>query len=88
VQSWIQGTLFDVKQEAARESGARYYGDGGTIHGTHTLDIELDEDGNVASVWFRCQLLPFRTWTRSGDKPCRDNPDIWINGIEIQDTHP
>ena len=37
----------------------RFYGDGGTIHDTIGLDIEM-KDGVVVSVWFRCQPLPFK----------------------------
>lgn len=51
--------LFDKKQELARATGARYYGDGGTIHHDNILDIEV-RNGEVVSVWFRCQMLPFR----------------------------
>ena len=39
---------------------ARFYGDGGTIHDTGALDVEVDKKGNVVAVWFRCQMLPFR----------------------------
>lgn len=45
-----------LKQALAGES--RYYGDGGTIHHTGHVDIETDR-GEVVSVWYRCQLLPF-----------------------------
>lgn len=46
------------KQELA--SPSRFYGDGGTIHGTTQLDVEVDKHGTVIAVWFRCQMLPFR----------------------------
>jgi hypothetical protein len=37
------------------------YGDGGTIHNTEYLNIEVDEKtGEVVSVWFRCMALPFK----------------------------
>lgn len=39
---------------------ARYYGDGGTIHSSRLLDVEVTQHGEVVSVWFRCQMLPFR----------------------------
>lgn len=26
-----------------------------------SLDVEIDEDGNVVAVWFRCMMLPFKT---------------------------
>lgn len=37
---------------------SRFYGDGGTIHRSGELDVEVHA-GKVVSVWFRCQLLPF-----------------------------
>ena len=37
----------------------RVYGHNGTIHGTTDVNVELDKKGNVLSVWFRCQPLPF-----------------------------
>jgi hypothetical protein len=75
---------FLLKQSLARADGRRYYGDGGTIHGTTHLDVCTDEDGNVLQVWFRCQLLPFKVH-RSTDRT-RENPlDIKITGVEVAD---
>lgn len=50
--------VFQRKQELAKPG--RYYGDGGTIHHTGYVDVDVDRNGHVVSVWFRCQLLPFR----------------------------
>lgn len=36
----------------------RIYGDD-TIHGTKLLNVEVDSNGRVVAVWFRCQPLPF-----------------------------
>lgn len=36
------------------------YGHNGTIHRTTKLDVEVDRDGKVVSVWYRCMLLPFK----------------------------
>jgi hypothetical protein len=48
------------KQEAAKltDPNARYYGDGGTIHASGEVNVEV-LNGEVVSVWFRCQMLPF-----------------------------
>jgi len=35
------------------------YGHDKTIHGTEHLDVEVDKNGKVVSVWFRCMALPF-----------------------------
>lgn len=44
----------DFLREASRE-----YGGIDTIHGSTLLDVEV-HNGQVVSVWFRCQPLPFR----------------------------
>lgn len=36
------------------------YGNRGTIHHTEHLDVEVDKNGKVVAVWFRCALLPFQ----------------------------
>jgi hypothetical protein len=38
----------------------RRYGDDKTIHRTRYVDVEVDKNGKVVSVWFRCQHLPFK----------------------------
>lgn len=53
------------KQELA--APARYYGDGGTIHSTGTVDVEVS-NGQVVAVWFRCQQLAFRQVDLNHDK--------------------
>ena len=35
------------------------YGHNRTIHNTRHLDVQLDKEGNVAAVWYRCLMLPF-----------------------------
>jgi hypothetical protein len=87
--SFEQLELFELKQECARESGNRYYGDGGTLHGTTHLDVELDAvTGEVRAVWFRCQQLPFKTSCTTGKETL--NPKIGIVGVEVkeQEAHP
>ncbi len=76
--------IFHLKQSLARADGRRYYGDGGTIHGTNHLDICTDEDGNVMQVWFRCQLLPFQVH-RSTDRERINPEEIIITGMEVID---
>jgi len=61
----------------------RYYGDGGTIHGTNHVDVCLDRNGYVVQVWFRCQMLPFSV----GYDTDREyhNPEIRLTGVEVID---
>jgi hypothetical protein len=50
--------LWEKKQELAAPN--KFYGDGGTIHHSGTIDIDVDANGHVVEVWFRCRNLPFR----------------------------
>ncbi len=43
----------------ADEAKTRFYGDGGTIHGTTHVDVET-RGGKVVAVWFRCAAIPFK----------------------------
>lgn len=35
------------------------YGHDQTFHRTTHLDVEVDSQGHVVAVWFRCLMLPF-----------------------------
>ncbi len=67
---------------------ARLYGGDDTIHGNTSLDVEVDPDGNVTAVWFRCMRLPFRasrvTQERAGmfqDSPISSK----LIAVEVED---
>lgn len=63
----------------------RYYGDGGTIHGTNTVDVVLDPDtGDVTEVWFRCQMLRFQQAKRKGHPMSQEDLPELI-GLVIRD---
>lgn len=85
-------TLFQRKQALAREGGSRYYGDGGTIHQTGEVNVELDKDGKVVSVWFRCQMLPFTQRVVDDRRAAEmrqayfDIPVSRMSGVEIVDN--
>jgi hypothetical protein len=53
----IKHPRWAAKQQLA--SPSRYYGDGGTIHHSTDLDVEVHQ-GQVIAVWFRCQQLAFQ----------------------------
>jgi hypothetical protein len=82
-------TPWQQKQELA--SPARYYGNGGTIHHSGTIDIDVDTNGNVVEVWFRCLTLPFRVSfldERGGREPIgygstNNNERPFITGVEV-----
>lgn len=80
------------KQRAARATGARYYGDGGTIHATNTIDVEI-HDGQVVGVWFRCQQLPFRqsdvTPERAAEmrRAFADIDRTRLTGVEVEERY-
>jgi len=88
--------LFARKQELARESGGRYYGDGGTIHSSGELDVEVDCTGHVVAVWFRCHTLPFSvTWHGAGSPGPKQMRGMHLRGsipeltgVEVRDKEP
>jgi hypothetical protein len=49
-----------MSDEPQDPTGLRYYGSDMTIHQTTGVDVEVDKDGKVVAVWFRCQPLPFK----------------------------
>ena len=77
-----------LKQKLAKPG--RFYGDGGTIHHTNGLDVEVSA-GHVVAVWFRCQPLPFKVTTVSDyrAKEMRGmyhlSPMPSISGVELVD---
>jgi hypothetical protein len=67
------------------------YGHDGTIHGTQKLNIEVDRDGNVVSVWFRCMALPFDVTKVSTDRAVemeqmskRINQNYKLNAVDVE----
>jgi hypothetical protein len=75
---------WNKKVAAAHSTGARYYGDGGTVHNTNHLDVMVDENGAVKAVWFRCQLLPFEQHkAREWDGEATELPKL--TGVEVED---
>jgi hypothetical protein len=68
----------------------RFYGDGGTIHDTGDIDVEL-HNGKVVAVWYRCQALQF-TQSEAGphraadmQKMYKDYPMPEICGLTLKD---
>ena len=55
------------------------YGHEGTIHQTTDVDVELDRDGRVVSVWFRCCPLSF-TQTSVGDSRAKEMRSMYAAG--------
>jgi hypothetical protein len=49
---------FKRNASSSPELPGRFYGGTSTIHRTGHIDVEIC-DGEVVSVWFRCQPLPF-----------------------------
>ena len=75
-----------AKQKLAGDS--RYYGDGGTIHHTGHLDVEVYK-GQVVAVWFRCQMLPFTQHDvdgRRAEDMTRASEHLpGLTGVEVRD---
>lgn len=82
----VDGT-WAAKQALAHPS--RYYGEGGTLHGTTELDVETDAVGRVVAVWYRCQMLPFRQRTVDDERSIEMDKGypvpVEITGVEVLD---
>lgn len=79
--------LWQAKQALAHPG--RYYGEGGTIHGTTELDVEIC-DGTVVAVWYRCQQLPYNevrvSRSRVADVVRLEGELPAITGVELLDA--
>ena len=66
------------------------YGHDKTIHRTGHVDVEVDTEGRVVSVWYRCQPLPFfqtTVWKARADEMdglYQKMPMPSIESIELQ----
>ena len=74
--------LWAVRQHLAGPGG-RYYGDGGTLHHSGHLDVEV-ADGRVVSVWFRCQLLAFRQHDVDARRAEAMGPGVPLTGVQLR----
>ena len=59
--AWLSTLRYRLRlaRRALFPGQVRHYGDDGTIHRTGEVNVEVDKQGRVVSVWFRCSLLPF-----------------------------
>jgi hypothetical protein len=60
IQAYWETRYLRRKMRLCAHTHTRYYGGEGTINAARDLDVEVDRHGNVVSVWFRNQPLPFR----------------------------
>jgi hypothetical protein len=77
------------RQRVFKKAGTRYYGDGGTIHHSTYVDVEV-HNGRVVSIWFRCQTLPFKQHPvddqRAGEMDrLYEGFHSELHGVEIKD---
>lgn len=78
------------RQKEFERTGTRYYGDGGTIHNSIKLNVEMSR-GRVCSVWFRCQALPFDVTVVDDDRAA-DMHRMYVantcelHGVEVRDV--
>jgi len=76
-----------------KKRDVRVYGNDKTIHRTGEVNVELDEKGNVVSVWYRCQPLPFTqrvvddNRASSMTRMYEAQPAPFIEAIELKDEN-
>jgi hypothetical protein len=89
-RGWWNSRSWRRRQGEFKRTGTRYYGDGGTIHNSSKLDVEVDVGGKVVAVWFRCQALPFRQ-SMAEEQRAREMRNMYTNhqcelhGVEVKD---
>lgn len=91
VQSYWETRHLRSKMRACEETNTRYYGGEATIHNTNNLDVEVDRYGNVVSVWFRCQRLPFKQVKVDANRALEmralgHSPVVELHGVEVRDA--
>jgi len=63
--------LLDKFRPKTVEDNENFYGGDRTWHSTGTVDVQLNKEGDVVAVWFRCKMLPF---TQSRKYTCDSLP--------------
>lgn len=61
----------------------------GTIHGSHTIDIQLDPvTKRIVAVWFRCRTLPFTVSEAavSYGSTGEEQPPIKVTAVEFLES--
>lgn len=72
----------ETKTEKPKED---FYGGDGTIHQTGHVDVQLNKDGDVVAVWFRCRMLPFEQSTKYTKDSLPQQGQGSIKGIVFED---
>jgi hypothetical protein len=86
----MKNYFYRLLQNTFKKRGTSYYGDGGTIHNTSEINVELDKNGKVVSVWYRCCLLPFTQRVvddqraKSMEESYKRNKIPEIRGLELK----
>jgi hypothetical protein len=55
-----------------------------TIHGSGTIDIQTNSNGEILAVWFRCLTLPFRVSVLDKDRNRTFPPEIEIEITAVE----
>jgi hypothetical protein len=91
VLHWWYSRPWRRRQKEFIKTGTRYYGDGGTIHFTTHVDVEIAPTGQVVAVWFRCQHLPFKM-RKIDERRAAEMREMYtdfkseLHGVEIKDA--
>lgn len=90
VSRWWNSRGWRRRQKEFKRTETRYYGNGGTIHRSGHVDVEVSKEGKVVAVWFRCQALPFKQSEASIERVAEmmrmcASPIGELCGVEIKD---
>lgn len=74
--------MFKKTEPKAKEN---FYGGDGTWHQTGYVDVQLNKDGDVVAVWFRCRMLPFKQSTEYTADEVPQQGHGSIKGVVFED---
>jgi len=80
----IKKLIDKLKPKTVVVKNEDFYGGDRTWHHTGTVDVQLNKDGDVVAVWFRCRMLPFTQSSRfTADNLPKQGPGS-IKGIVFE----
>lgn len=78
-------TLRPVHREPKPVEDENFYGGDKTWHDTGTIDVQLNDAGQVVAVWFRCRMLPFKESRKYTRNSVPQQGEGSIKGIVFED---
>jgi hypothetical protein len=81
----IKKLMEKLNPKSTKEPQENFYGGDGTWHQTGHVDVQLNKDGDVVAVWFRCRMLPFTQSSKYTEDSAPQQGPGSIKGIVFED---